>query len=89
MRRANGAASRFARPKWASASVNAVGMRIVEAAKTIGPATKPPPPRTTSGRRRRRIRRHARGAPAASSTARSCAREGRRGRPEIRKRSSS
>ena len=52
MRRAKGAASRFARPKWASASVNAVGMRIVEAAKTIGPATNPPPPRTTSGRRR-------------------------------------
>ena len=89
MRRAKGAASRFARPKWASASVSAVGMRIVEAAKTIGPATNPPPPRTTSGRRCRRIRRHARGAPAASSTARSCASDGRRGRPEIRKVSSS
>ena len=36
----------------------------VEAAKTIGPATKPPPPSTTSGRRCRRIARHARGADA-------------------------
>ena len=62
IRFANGAASRFARPKCASASLNAVGMPSVEAAKTIGPATNPPPPSTTSGRRSRRIRRHARGA---------------------------
>ena len=51
MRRANGAASRFASPRCASASVSAVGMRSVEAANTIGPATNPPPPSTTSGLR--------------------------------------
>ena len=89
MRRANGAASLFARPKCASASVNAVGMRSVEAAKTIGPATKPPPPSTTSGRRARRMRRHARGAEPASSTARASSTDGRRGKPVMRKVSSS
>jgi len=59
---ANGRASRFARPRWASASVSAAGMPRRRAARTIGPATKPPPPKTTSGRRRRRIARQARGA---------------------------
>ena len=53
---ANGAASRFASPRCASASVSAAGIRIVAAASTIGPATNPPPPRTTSGRRRREDR---------------------------------
>ena len=82
IRFANGAASRFARPKCASASVSAAGMPSVEAAKTIGPATKPPPPSTTSGRRSRRIRRHARGAAPgeqrASGRARSTAAAGSR-----------
>ena len=38
-RRANGAASRFASPRWASASVSAVGIPRSRAASTIGPAT--------------------------------------------------
>ena len=38
-RRANGAASLFARPRCASASVSAAGIRRVHAASTIGPAT--------------------------------------------------
>ena len=83
---ANGAASRFARPRCASASVSAAGMRIVAAASTIGPATKPPPPSTTSGRRCRRIARHARGADPASRSARASSTDGRRGSPVIAER---
>ena len=41
-RRANGAASRFASPRWASASVSAAGIPRSRAASTIGPATYPP-----------------------------------------------
>ena len=57
IRFAKGAASRFARPRCASASVSAAGIPRRRAASTIGPATYPPAPRTTSGRRRARIRR--------------------------------
>ena len=38
-RRANGAARRLARPRCASASISAVGMRLRAAASTIGPPT--------------------------------------------------
>ena len=49
---ANGAASRFASPRCASASVERGRDAHRRAPRsTIGPATKPPPPRTTSGRR--------------------------------------
>src|SRR5712691_6922371 len=82
-RSANGAARRFARPRWESASVNADGIRRVQAASTIGPATYPPPPRTTFGRRRARISRHASGARPASASARRRARLGSRGNPAI------
>ena len=86
---ANGAASRFARPRCASASVSAAGMRSVDAANTIGPATKPPAPSTTSGRRFRRMRRHARGAEPARISARASSMDGRRGSPVMRNVSSS
>src|SRR5919198_88773 len=88
-RRAKGAASRFAKPRWASASVSAAGIRRRAAASTIGPATKLPAPSTTPGRRRARIRSQAAGAASARNVARACAIPGCRGTPLTRKVSSS
>ena len=88
-RLANGAASRFASPRCASASVSAHGIRRRAAASTIGPPTYPPPPSTTSGFRRARIRSHAAGEPTARRAARAWASPGWRGRPLTRNVSSS
>src|SRR5262245_30577089 len=83
-RSANGAASRLASPRCASASSSASGIRCACAASATGPATYPPPPRTTSGRRRRTIVRHFGTAAAASATAFTSRRPGRRGSPSTR-----
>src|SRR5664280_2268492 len=86
-RRANGSASRFARPRCASASLSAAGIRFSQAARTIGPATYPPPPKTTSGFRRASIRRQEKGATSACASPRASFSPGRREKPELRKES--